>query len=494
MRQPDIRYPIIGLAVFWILLFGFLVRAQTFRAPVFDHHNWRQADTAQIARNFWRERFNPFYPQIDQRGAQEHGYVETGFELYAFAFACVARLAGFHPEIGRLLNSLLFVGSGLLVFRFLGRRYDAGTAIIGLFVYAFGLPLSLFLDRAIMNEPSLMFLTFACLASAQTYLASPGWRAAAVLIAASALLGMIKLPYLIVWGPVSGLFLEHDGRSVLKRWLIYAVAAADLAAAGLWYSHAHRLGQVTGLSFGFVDKLFDARLMCSVTFWVQIVQRLAKDVLGPVGFIAAVAGLILVLRRRLPTETLGIVACAAYIVVVAAGNNVHDYYQVAVVPVAVILIAIGLRDGVRFVSRTERGYMAGMTLALAAMLLSTFVRSVSFHSWYEYELDRVQMCRDLRPQLRTHDLVAFIDYPSPDLLFCLDRHGWLFAENAWSADDLWTIWRLGAAVLVIPASVSEAVLPPAMRRQSVLIAHSGRLSAYRVAPLIDDAKDSHAGR
>jgi len=98
--------PTVRLMVFWILLFGFCARAQTFRTPLFDHHNWRQADTAQIARNFWRERFNPFFPQVDQRGAQAHGYVETGFELYAFAMAAVARVAGFHVEIGRAMNSL----------------------------------------------------------------------------------------------------------------------------------------------------------------------------------------------------------------------------------------------------------------------------------------------------------------------------------------------------------------------------------------------------
>ena len=172
---------------------GFLVRAQTFRAPVFDYHNWRQADTAQIARNFWRYRFNPFFPQVDQRGAQEHGYVETGFELYAFVIAIVARVFGFHPEIARLLNTLLFVASGLILFRFLARRHDATAAVVGLFAYAFGLPLSLFLDRAIMNEAWLMFLSFACLASAQAYVASRG-RAATTLVVASALVGMIKFP------------------------------------------------------------------------------------------------------------------------------------------------------------------------------------------------------------------------------------------------------------------------------------------------------------
>jgi len=285
---------------------------------------------------------------------------------------------------------------------------------------------------------------------------------------------------------VFGLFVEHDGRRVLKQWLPYVVAIADLTAASLWYWHAHGLGQLTGLSFGLFDKTGDLQLVLSVQFYLKILARLAKDILGPVGVAAAAVGLIIAVHRRLWPEILGVAAFIAYVILVAAGNDVHDYYQVAVVPVAVMLIAIGFRDGIRFLSRTDRGRLIGVTLALAAMLSSTFVRSVSFHSWYEYDLDRVQLCRDLQPQLRSHDLVAFLDYPSPDLLFCLDRHGWLFGTGAWSAGDLLTVWRQGAAVLVFPASVSAADLPRAMNQRSVLITRSGHLSAYRLEPFPRD--------
>ena len=96
------------------------------------------------------------------------------------------------------------------------------------------------------------------------------------------------------------------------------------------------------------------------------------------------------------------------------------------------------------------------------------------------------MCRDLQPQLRSHDLVAFLDYPSPDLLFCLDRHGWLLGTGAWSASDLLTVWRQGAAVLVVPLSISAADFPEAMNERSVLIARSGHLSAYRLEPFPRD--------
>ena len=64
-----------------IITLGLMARALTYRSPLFDFHSWRQSDTAAVARNFLQERFNPLYPQIDQRGGRREGYVETGLEL-----------------------------------------------------------------------------------------------------------------------------------------------------------------------------------------------------------------------------------------------------------------------------------------------------------------------------------------------------------------------------------------------------------------------------
>lgn len=478
-----IKDPLVRLAVVWILLFGFFARAQTFKIPLFDHHSWRQADTAEIARNFWRERFNPAFPQIDQRGARADGSVETGFELYAFLVAAIARVAGFHVEIGRLLNCLLFLGSGSLVFRFLARRYDVIVGLIGLFVYAFGLPMSLYLDRAFMNEGLLMLLSFCCFVEAQSYLARPRWQPATALVVASALIGMIKFPYLIVWAPVVGLFWEAGPKRPARFWPLYLMAVVDLTAAALWYSHAHRLGQATSLSFGLLDKTFDPALVLSGRFVIGIGARLMRDVLGPIGFIAAAAGLVICLRRRRWAEVFGAAAFCAYLVLVARGNDVHDYYQVAIVPIGVALIAVGLGEGLRTPMVSERRYLPIVIAALALMASTTFIRSVSAHSWYDYDVDRVEMCRQLRGQLQPRDLVAFVDDPNPDLLFCVDRRGWLFPPGQWSGVELSNARRDGARVLVLPRPQAMLSIPEDMRPRSEPIARAGDLAAYRLDPL-----------
>ena len=105
-----------GICLLAIVTFGFIGRAATTSAPLFDHHIWLQAYTAMIAKNFAESRLNPLYPQFDHRGALSVGYVATGLELQAWLVALISKATGFAPQIGRVLSAMWFVGSVLLIF------------------------------------------------------------------------------------------------------------------------------------------------------------------------------------------------------------------------------------------------------------------------------------------------------------------------------------------------------------------------------------------
>jgi hypothetical protein len=194
------------LLLIGILTLGFMARAATVKSPVFDFHSWRQADTASIARNFVREDFNPLHPQVDSRGGQEVGYVETGFELHAFVTAALATVVGFSTSLGRLVSVLSFPVSALLLFAFLRDRYGRTAAVIGAAIYAVGLPLTMYVDRAWLNEPLLALLTFASFRSAQRYLQGGRAAALAALAASLALMAVVKPTYLTAGAFVAGLF------------------------------------------------------------------------------------------------------------------------------------------------------------------------------------------------------------------------------------------------------------------------------------------------
>jgi hypothetical protein len=197
--------------------------------------------------------------------------------------------------------------------------------------------------------------------------------------------------------------------------------------------HARGLHALTGLSFGVTDKLFDGDLLFSWRYVAKIGTRLLKDVLGPVGAIAMVYGLVVAWRQRRWAEPLGVAAFLVYLGVVTIGNFAHNYYQLPIVPVAAVLIALGVTQAVE-----RRGNRRGWTLErrigmLAVVVwlsaVATFVRVVSAHSWYEVPPARVGICAELTQVLKPNQRVAFAHYGSPDILFCVDRRGWLLQEH-----------------------------------------------------------------
>jgi hypothetical protein len=230
------------------------------------------------------------------------------------------------------------------------------------------------------------------------------------------------------------------------------MAGLNLAAAAAWHLHARGLGERTGLSFGMADKLFDPAIVFTPAFPAWILDRLFVDVLGPVAFIAAAVGLWLSLRARRWFEVLGTAGFAIYLVLVAWGNFHHDYYQLAIVPVASAAAASGLiwladRFGGADSSRRD-AFLAGL-LAFAAV--STFVRSASAHSWYEVRPESIETCRMIREMTTPDDRVVFIGEENPQMLFCIDRKGWLLSADDATAARVEEVWRAGARIAVVPS-------------------------------------------
>ncbi|MBC1240711.1 hypothetical protein, partial [Nostoc sp. 2RC] len=62
----------------FLLTLAIAIRIYNINSPIIGIHSWRQSDTAAMARNFYENNFNLFYPQIDW-GGNSPGYCETEF-------------------------------------------------------------------------------------------------------------------------------------------------------------------------------------------------------------------------------------------------------------------------------------------------------------------------------------------------------------------------------------------------------------------------------
>src|SRR3989344_980789 len=59
---------ILKSSLFWIVLIvviGFAARLYKIDTPLADWHSWRQADTAAVSRNFYKDGYNPLMPKYD---------------------------------------------------------------------------------------------------------------------------------------------------------------------------------------------------------------------------------------------------------------------------------------------------------------------------------------------------------------------------------------------------------------------------------------------
>ena len=370
----------------WILLFvitvGFMARMATFQLPLLDHHSWRQADGATIARNFYREGLSPLRPTIDARGDATDGTVATGLELHALIFAAVSRVTGYSDMVGRVVSVLCFPATALLLWSFSRSRYGEDPALIAACAYSLGLPLVVYAERSVWNEPVLLLLSMASLASAESYGVSPRPLRLLALVVSLSLLGAVKPQWLIMLAPVWALWFERHGWRFLARWETWLVAVVPCATAAAFLWNMHEVAERTQLTFGAADKLFQWEDMTGHYVFV-IARRMVRDIFGPVGVAALIVGLVTLVKQGRRAEIAAVFSCLVYLVVVSHGNRRHDYYQLALVPAGMMAIPAGILAIARWARQRlpETWTVQRVTVTLLwMMLLSCFVRSVSFHS------------------------------------------------------------------------------------------------------------------
>lgn len=419
-----------------IVALSALVHLKGIGAPVLDYHSHRQANTAAIARNFYRHSLPPWAPRIDWDGAND-GRAATELPVYMWLAGLLWPILGLGAVWGRLLSAACSAATAVLLFELLEKRArgpDAETGWLAtepalLAALAFSvLPVEVYFGRTVQPEALALMSTVASFWAADRYLASRGrgawgWLAMAILGATLAI--GHKLPYAYGLGVVALLALSRKGPRATLDWRLWLVPVASLGLVFAWYEFAS-----TGVYA--VPTTKDASLFKAILSYerlpyfafFQVFSRLPELALTYPGLALFALGVqALVIERKL-WFLAGWWVCVLVDVLAGGGYaHYHDYTALPWAPVNAAFIGAGAWRLLGMAGTAGREWLKpAAALLMLGLPAHTALR---IHHWYRWT----------RPELLTasrmvdgvsgpQELWLCNERASSLVLFLIDRRGW----------------------------------------------------------------------
>lgn len=430
-----------------ILILAFLLRVYKLNTPLADWHSWRQADTASVAREFVKHGIDLFHPRYQDLSAIPSGKDNPeGFRMVEFPLlpALVAIIYSVLPifslhVVFRLVNIFFSLGSVYLIYRLVKLFDTEKLALIAAAVFAF-LPYNVFYSRTVLPEIALVFFSLAAV-----YFALKSKYLFFLLTAVIALL--LKPTAIFFFIPVIGfkfwLWLKKE-ISYKKLVLILLLVACSLLPLFLWRLWISRFPEGIPASSWLLNGN-GIRFKGSWWHWL-FADRLARLILGYWGLIPFALGLLSFGKKSSSVfYGLWLVSCFLYLAVFATGNVQHDYYQIILIPLVAILVALGFKYMLRDVS-----------LPAIALTLFSAIFMLAF-GWFEvrgfYNVNNSAMVEagQAVDQLTPPDALVIAPYQGDTaFLYQTNRRGWPIGG------DIETRIKAGASYYVTTSYDAEA--------------------------------------
>lgn len=414
-----------------LLLVGFLVQLPQIKAPLLEGAAGKQAHTAMIARNLYTGVAVFSRPIVDDMG--NPGYFVKEIPLIPQSAAWVHETTGLSIDAsGRLLGLLGWLAACLVFFVALTRAVAMEKALLALFWAIFS-PLAFAYAPAFQND------TAAIAFSLSTWAILLAWRkdprfSMALLAGIFTALSLLLKPHTVFWLAPAAAVLVFGGtdRPPWRKWLPLALAGIiGGLAASTWYLHAaaiHRAFPTPGATVA--EGWIEPALLFTGYFWDELGRQIIMMVFTPIGAGLAIVGLSRTSRRHLGEWSLlawgagvvlqDLVFATRFIDELSHGT---EYYQLALVPVAGLLISDGilqLRDRATRFGPVVVGF-ALLALGTSTPLLAREARTPPPH--YKTVIEDCARVRDLTH--KTDPFLVFADRSGTILYYC-ERRGTTF--------------------------------------------------------------------
>ena len=409
-----------------ILLLGLALRLYKIDIALADHHSWRQADTAAVARNYIKEGWDFLRPKIDNM-TPLHPNLPNDKRLflveppvYNSIVAGVYSVLGVDVQWARAVSIVFFLGSVvflyLIVLYFLGEK----TALFSAFFFTV-LPYNIFYSRVVLPEPMIVFFTLGMFYFCLRWLEKESFLFYLLFILFSAVSFSQKAFPLFLLLPIGYLLWRRFGFKSLvnKKVILWAIVSfLPLILWRWWIGHFPEGIPANTWLFNQGDIRFKGAFF----YWI-FAKRIGELILGGWGLPLLVAGIVLKPKKEGSFFLVWLASLLLYITIFAAGNVTHDYYQIPLIPILSVFLAKG---SVYFLFESS-----GVFIKTIRWL--TFVICLSFmiaFSWYQVrDFYNIQSGVDLAGEAvdrlaPKNALVLTGDSNDATLLYNTNRLGW----------------------------------------------------------------------
>jgi 4-amino-4-deoxy-L-arabinose transferase-like glycosyltransferase len=405
---------------FWIIFF-FLIRLLGICNPPLEiGHNWRQALTAMIARNFYEGNHNIFYPQIDMDGNQS-GIIGSEFPFFNYLIYLFSLVFGYAHWYGRLINlavsSIGIYYFYLLIEKIADKKIAFSAALILLTSIWFGF------SRKIMPDTFSISLLIIGLYYGYKYLMNKS-LIHILLYFIFITFGMLcKIPAMSLIAVVAALLLIKEIPSARKN-IIYLTTALSLMIVSLWYfywvpyllnNYHYQLYFPKGLTEGFKEILPLIPDFFEKFYFSSLSSYLA--------FIFFLIGIFMIFKDKNLYLKSGIaiitITFLLFILKTGAVFPLHSYYIIPFTPVMALIAGYGL-------SKFPLKYLYIPLLLISLESIANQQHDFFIKPTEKYKLSLENIADSLTAKT---DLIAVNGNGNPQLSYFIHRKGWNLKDD-----------------------------------------------------------------
>jgi len=407
----------------------FTLRLYKIDNPIADHHSYRQADTAAVARNFVKDGYNILFPQSDSFTAlsetqipNPNRYFINEFPLYNSIVALIYQLKGINTIYARLV-SIIFATIGVFFLYLVGKKlFSTKVATLAALFYAI-IPYNIYYGRVIMPDPAFICFSIVSFYLLLLFVDKPNFVRGVLfsLIYATALL--VKPYAVFLFIPFIYWVIVNHGFSLFKKPMFYLAPIISVIPLLLWRHHASLHPEGIFYSSWLLNK-YDIRFTGAFFRWL-IFDRMNRLIFATGGFVLFFFGLVPSIRTKKGWLIIfWLISVLTYFTIFAAGNVTHDYYQLPIMPVGALLVSLG------FFEMIDLGKNIFQKIILTGIGIILITISLAF-GWYEVRgffnindwnmLEAGKRIDEITPK----DAKVIAPYQTdPSFLYATNRHGW----------------------------------------------------------------------